>query len=232
MLMRANSRQARRGQRGLSLVELMVGVAVGLFIVAGATMLAATQLSSNRQLLLETQVQQDLRAAADIITRELRRAGHRPEAHKLIWSAATPTTEPLPNLRAGLEQPPRTGDVVSYDYERFSGDPGNFGYQLASGVIRQRIGTTTQDLTDRNTIRVTAFSVDLQTVASEQLACPRLCTGNSQSCWPTVKLVDAVVSITAQAANNAELVRTVVSRVRLRNDGVKFSDSTKPVCPS
>ena len=51
----------------------MVGVAVGLFVVAAASMLVATQLSDNRRLTLETQVQQDLRAAADIITRELRR---------------------------------------------------------------------------------------------------------------------------------------------------------------
>jgi hypothetical protein len=59
-----------------------------------------------------------------------------------------------------------------------------------------------------------------------------LCAGNTQACWPTVKLVDAVVSITGQAANNAAVSRTVVSRVRLRNDGVHFDDNTKPVCPS
>ena len=223
----------RRHQRGLSLVELMVGVAVGLFIVAGATMLAASQLAGNRQLLVETQVQQDLRAAADIITRELRRAGYRPQAEKLIWSAQSPATEPVPNLRAGLRDPPVSGDVVSYNYERFLGDTADFGYQLSSYTIKQRIGNApVQDLTDRNTLKITDFTVTLQAVASEQLACPRLCAGNTQACWPTVKLVDAVVSITGQAANNAAVSRTVVSRVRLRNDGVHFDDNTKPVCPS
>ena len=223
---------SQQNQRGLSLVELMVGVAVGLFIVAGATMLAASQLASNRQLMVETQVQQDLRAAADIITRELRRAGYRPQAEKLIWSALTPAIGPLPNTRAGLPNPPVSGDVVSYNYERFLGDAGDFGYQLTGDTIKQRIGATTQDLTDRTTLKITAFTVDLQPVHSEQLACPRLCTGNSQACWPTTELVDAVVSITGQAANRPEVVRTVVSRVRLRNDGVKFDDNTKPVCPS
>jgi hypothetical protein len=222
----------RRYQRGLSLVELMVGVAVGLFIVAGATTLAVSQLVGNRQLLVETQVQQDLRAAADIITRELRRTGYHPQAHRLIWSAASPTTEPVPNLRAGIPQPPKSGDVVSYDYERLPGAPGDLAYQLVNGTIRHRTGATTQDLTDRNTLKVTEFTVALQPVASEQLACPRLCAGNSQACWPTLKLVDALVSITGQAANRAEVVRTVVSRVRLRNLSAKFDDDTKPVCPS
>lgn len=223
----------RRRQRGLSLVELMVGIAVGLFIVAGATMLAASQLAGNRNLLLETQVQQDLRAAADIITRELRRAGHSPDSYKFIWSSSTPTVGPLVNRRAGIPQPPTTGDVVSYNYARFSeAELGDFGYQLSGGIIKHRIGAAAQDLTDRTTLKITAFTVELQDVASEQLACPRLCPGNSQSCWPTVKLVDAIVTITGQAANNAEVQRTVVSRVRLRNDGVKFSDNASPICPS
>ena len=65
----------------------MVGVAIGLFVVAAASMLVVTQLSDNRRLMLETQVQQDLRATADIITRELRRAGHWGKARDGVWYA-------------------------------------------------------------------------------------------------------------------------------------------------
>ena len=56
---------ARAAQRGLSIVEMMVGIAVGLIVVAAATLMVAGQLADNRRLLLETQVQQDLRASAD-----------------------------------------------------------------------------------------------------------------------------------------------------------------------
>jgi type II secretory pathway component PulJ len=221
----------RHTQRGLSLVELMVGVALGLFIVAGATMLAASQLAANRQLLVATQVQQDLRAAADIITRELRRAGYRPQPERHIWSAASPTTEPVPNLRAGLKLG-QNGDVVSYNYERYLGEPGDFGYRLSNNTIRQRIGSTSQDLTDRNTLKITTFTVELENAASQQLACPRLCPGGDQACWPTFALLDAVVTISGQAATNSAVAHTVVSRVRLRNDVVTFDDDTKPVCPA
>ena len=62
--------RAATSQRGMSLVELMVGITVGLFIVAAATTLMANQLSDNRKLLVETQIQQDLRASMDIITRQ------------------------------------------------------------------------------------------------------------------------------------------------------------------
>jgi prepilin peptidase dependent protein B len=66
----------QRAQRGLSIVELMVGIAVGLFVVAGTTKLFVDYLINNRGLLLETRINQDLRAAADLVARDLRRASY------------------------------------------------------------------------------------------------------------------------------------------------------------
>jgi type IV pilus assembly protein PilW len=214
----------------LSLVEMMVGVAVGLFIVAGATTLAASQLSENRRLLLETQVQQDLRASADIITRELRRAGYDSHAEFLIWSADAPTADPRANIWAGL----RLGandDVVSYGYDRPGSTTTDFGDRLTGGTIKQRLGSTTQDLTDRNTLEVTAFTVTLENTAGEQLACPRLCDDGTQACWPTQAVVDATVTIAGRAVTDASVSRTIVSRLRLRNDALKFNVSSTKVCP-
>ena len=65
----------RPRQRGVSLVELMVGLAAGMAVLAGAIALAGAQLASQREILREARLQQDLRAAADIVVRDLRRAG-------------------------------------------------------------------------------------------------------------------------------------------------------------
>ena len=91
-VLNARRRHVRSLQAGLSIVELMVGVAIGLVIVAAAALLMTGQLVENRRLLVETQLQQDLRGAADIITRELRRAGtgQDTEALDTIWYAGTP----------------------------------------------------------------------------------------------------------------------------------------------
>ncbi len=226
----------------MSLVELMVGVAVGLFVVAGATTLAASQLSANRRLLLETQVQQDLRAAAEIITRDLRRGGYDSTSQRLVWSAQ-PATNPLRNIWGGISVD-QGDDVVSYAYDRPSAGTQSFGYQLGtganSGTIRQRIGTSVQDLTDRNTLKITHFSVTFNTdaagnsnVPEVKLACPRLCPTSppSQSCWPSLRLIDAVIKITGEAASDPAVSRTVVSRVRLRNDAVTFNNGSTQVCP-
>jgi type IV pilus assembly protein PilW len=75
------------GPRGLSIVELMIGIAIGMFILAGATLVLTTQLGDNRRLLLEAQMQQDMRAAADMIARDIRRAGYWAHAYCLVWPA-------------------------------------------------------------------------------------------------------------------------------------------------
>lgn len=76
---------ARRRARGLSIVELMVGITIGLFILAGATMVLTSQLGDNRRLLLEAQMQQDMRATADMIARDIRRAGYWAHAICQVW---------------------------------------------------------------------------------------------------------------------------------------------------
>lgn len=231
MLKLVRTRTSARRQRGISLIEMMVGVAVGLFIVAGAATLASTQMVENRRLLLETQVQQDLRAAADIIARELRRAGYDTYPESMVWSASPGASQPSANSKAGLALA-QAGDVVTYRYDRPSAPAlASFGYQLNSNTIKQRINANVQDLTDPRTLRVTAFDVALQAVGSEQLACPKLCDDGSQDCWPTLALTDAVVTITGEAVSDATVSRTVVSRVRLRNDAVTFNVSPAQVCP-
>lgn len=94
-------------QRGVSLVELMVGITVGLIVAAGASLMAVGQIGEHRRLLLETQVQQDLRAAADLIQQELRRAGFRGQADLGVWAPATGVGTPY-------ETPPQAAGPSAY----------------------------------------------------------------------------------------------------------------------
>ncbi len=76
----------RFSQAGLSLVEMMVGIAVGLIVVAGASLMMTSQVTQNSRLLQETQIQQDLRAAADLMMRDLRRAGFSTNSANTVWA--------------------------------------------------------------------------------------------------------------------------------------------------
>ena len=218
-----------RRQRGLSLVELMVGITIGLFVVAAASLVVTSQLTDNRRLLLELQVQQDLRATADVISRELRRAGGRQLAAEGVWSEANPATaNPFGTITPTPTLPPHT--EIRFDYERGIGlQPLGFRFEKSGatgnvGVIQSHIGNGWQDLTDRSTMDVITFTVTPHTPAIPDLVipCPRLCPAGNNLCWPKLKVRAYEVAIEARARTDDRIKRRLVSEVRLRNDEYWF----------
>lgn len=231
-------RSARR-QQGLSLVEMMVGITVGLFVVAAAATLMVTQLTNNRRLLTETQIQQDMRVSLDIIARQIRRVGVvlDGDAENLIAPAAGSggfrnPYAPLPTL---------TANEIKFRLYLNVADQGPFGFKLENGVVRSLFTNSSsgaevwQDLTDGNTLEVTAFTITPKTLSSNLLPCPKLCPGGGTACWPRVEVRSIQVSMTARARSDATVVRTLNNEVRLRNDWVRFnngSSQTAPACPA
>jgi prepilin peptidase dependent protein B len=63
-------------QAGVTLIELLIGLAVGLFIILAATSVFTGTLRSSKQNLKMTHLDQQLRAAMDVMTRHIRRAGY------------------------------------------------------------------------------------------------------------------------------------------------------------
>ena len=238
--------------RGLSLVELMVGIVVSLFIVAAATLLVSNNLSENRRMLLEMQLQQDLRATADIVTRELRRIGYLDTAADAVpspnGSAISANQVTQTSTSAGV------ASTVYYKYRRANGAE-SFGFRLeyplvtgANGVAI-RIGVVTacqsdnsevdglcasgwQDLTDRNTADITEFRVETirsgdrartQNRAAMVLPCPKLCADGTTTCWPSTSVQEYEITITGRSRTDPAVVRALRSSVRARNDRVVLS---------
>jgi prepilin-type N-terminal cleavage/methylation domain-containing protein len=215
------------GQAGLSLVEMMVGIAVGLIVVAAATLMVTTQLGDNRRLLLETQLQQDLRATADIVARDLRRAGalRRPEI--TVWNPDGATA--AVNVMAAVTPASGAGTSVAYNYQR-GPVTGPYGFDLVNGVVRTRLAAGGwQELTDRNVITVDEFAITADPSAPIRLACPNACALPAPAgqpddyCWPTTTVRNLTVRISGVAVSDPAVRRTIESRVRVRNDAVQFN---------
>jgi len=224
-------------QHGMSLVELMVGITVGLFVVAAATTLMANQLSDNRRLLVETQVQQDMRATMDIITRQLRRAG---AVDILLAQTGLATSNGAGGAKSVYtDMPFAAGSEVRFRFYRNADDTGPYGFKLEDNTIKTLVSgnAVPQELTDSNVLKVTAFAVTPTVVASVALPCPKLCSSAAgpptTSCWPQLIVRDYTVTITAEAKSDDKVKRTMSSTVRLRNDWVRFNDAANPnaVCP-
>lgn len=224
-----------RAQRGLSLVELMVGVAVGLIVVAAASMLMSTQLGENRRLLIETQLQQDMRAAMDLITRELRRIGAQSEPLALqgIWVAGG--SGALKNEYAESPSATVSGTAVNnlaFGYQQPGVGFADFGFKLEGGVVKTRIGGNWQELTDANVLKVTSLAITPQNSGVRRLPCPKPCPDGTTSCWPEVQVREFAVTMVAEARSVPGVNRSLTSNVRLRNDYLRFNTGTADLCPA
>jgi type IV pilus assembly protein PilW len=213
------------------MVELMVGVAVGLFVVAGAALMVSTQLAENRRMLLETQLLQDLRAATDIITRELRRASYDPTiALKGVWTEFDDPTLGQSNFGTVVASGAAGAEEVIFSYRRRSGDEGPFGFKQDGSVIRSLIGGQWQELTDSRVMDVTQFDINLAPPVAFRQVCPKLCPDGSTDCWPELLVRTASVTITGQSKIDPAVTRTLSTRVRMRNDFNRFNGAD--ACPA
>jgi len=224
--------------RGLSLVELMVGIAVGLFVVAAAVTLVTSQLTENRKLLLELQLQQDLRATMDIMTRQLRRAG----AADPNGAQARIAADGVGGIKAGTTLGAVAlvaTDKVGFSFVRNAADFGPYGFMLsADGVVKTQLSTMSpQDLTDKNTMKVTRLVFGPRNIVGAQpLPCPNLCPDGTTACWPRMHVQHLVLTIEAEARTEPTIKRTMSSEVRVRNDwitdtGDALVTPTTRVCP-
>jgi type IV pilus assembly protein PilW len=232
--MKTAAQTRRTSQLGLSLVELMVGIAVGMFIVAAASLMVSTQLVDNRRLLVETQVQQDLRAATDIITRDLRRSGslRLDQGHVALAGATAAGVDN--NLMAVTPMAGTPVSVVDFAYMRSLPETGPYGFRLNGGALESRQGPGGwQQLTDSSTMVITAFNVTPAHEPPVPMACQRPCPDGTQDCWPSIQVRRFDIEVTGQAVSDPSVVRTLRTRVRLRNDDITFDPTGAggPLCP-
>ncbi len=226
---------------GMSIVELMVGITIGLFILAGATMVLTTQLGDNRSLLLEAQVQQDMRAAVDLISRDLRRAGYWAQSYRQIWPSASagapvnPYQDAVPAWTPSAAASAVVTTTDSLAYFRSTGEEGNLigtdtaqpatnaysGFRRTTangiGTIEVQLGQANwQALTDSAVLNVTAFTMDVAQ-HNLQLPCGAQCPGPG-GCPLVLGVRDVTLTVVAQAVGDAAVKRSLTQHIRLRND--------------
>lgn len=192
-------------QAGLTLVELMVGMAIGLLLIAGATSLFLANLGASRALLLEARLNQNLRLAAEIITRDLRRAGYWDQA---VAALGTGSVNPYQDIVASATS-------VAYAYSAPAGAASAVRFSWSNDRLQMTIGNgSAQELTDPAVARVTGFQI----VAVEHqidLGAPHAPALPAGARCLTERRYD--LTIDAEAPHDATVKRRLQSSVRVRN---------------
>ncbi|HET9820588.1 MAG TPA: hypothetical protein VFQ16_02065 [Burkholderiaceae bacterium] len=232
----------RLRERGLSIVEFLVGVTVGLFIVGGAAKLFADYMVSNKRLMLDTRVNQEVRAAADFVARDVRRAGYWNDSLTGVWGTGSSTIAPNPHATASGVMS-STATSVTYTYARAaSGNTAGLdsneyaGFRLANvnsvPTLQFLDGQNNwQSITDPGTVRITAFSVTPVTPAlvndlSKYCNCLSTlkCTlaqisdpTFNPAGAPTLAIPSFQITLTGQSITDSSVVRSISEAVRVRN---------------
>ncbi|MEY4753803.1 MAG: hypothetical protein RJA44_1478, partial [Pseudomonadota bacterium] len=191
--------RARRHSHGFSLIELMVALVLGLLLTGASLGLLLAQLAEQRRQLLELRLTQDLRAAADVALRDLRRAGYRGDAADAVWQDGG--GQPPPNPYS-LVHPPagssttaagyaysqgREDGVVSNDERpglRHNSSNRSIDLRLSGAAIAPGSGDTWQALTDPAQIRITRVEIrhDEETISLLERCRVNVCPAGAGDC--------------------------------------------------
>ena len=143
---------SRKKSLGMSLVELMIAMAIGLVVIGSVLAFTLSSLTSNTEYVQATRLSQELRNSMDFVSRELRRSGYDQDIGSKIARYTTSNLTASPFARVFITNDANSDGTVGdgcviYAYDRTDNGVGAAGtVNLANGEIRAlRLATRTVD---------------------------------------------------------------------------------------
>ncbi len=223
-------------QRGLNLIELMVGLTIGLLILAGVLTVYLSTIQSSSSTLKSIRLNQEINAVMDLMVTDIARAG--------FWANATNQVSalestPNPFMQADTDIQSSDGDqclMFTYDYDldgvvTQSRDEVR-GYKLSGGTIKTvKGGVTTADtsdcssydwesLTDASVSTITELSFVVNETCVNTTATATAC-GDATAGQILSITREVVVTISASLTSDSSITKTVTDTVKVRNDKIE-----------
>lgn len=208
-------------QRGVSLVEILVSMTLGLFLLLGLTTFMANTLVSDSRTMLMSRLDQEMRSAMILMVREVRRSGYwgNPSLALGPWTGAgagTAYANPFAAVTA-------SGGCIQFRYDKNHNAIADatefFGFlRTGTGVIQMYGGSGLgncaggagwTDLTDGRNSNVTALGFSLLPAA------PAYASGTS---GPNMRVRYVTIQLTAQSRSDPTISQTWRETVKLEND--------------
>lgn len=234
-------------QRGVSLIELMVGMTIGLIIVAATGSIYITAMRGGTDATRSAKLNMELRGAMDTMVSEIRRAGY----HYTTTSTDT-TANPFMQATSNLSIPSASCVLFAYDADQ-SGAINTadfFGFKKNGDAISMRSGgtaPTTSDgcaatgdswekITDDNNVVVDTLTfANTNTTQDDMFQCWNTDTNASEtaSCKADETVYDAAATGTRLVETRSVIVAltgyhkadpltkiSLTQQVRVRNDKI------------
>lgn len=201
-------------QRGFTLIELMISIVIGLIILAAVLGMFITMIKSDSDNLKSIRLNQELRAAMSLITRDIRRAGANRNA--AVDSSTTPPTNPFSvaggtRLTIMANQEGILNSCMIYSYDANDGSNELYGYRhdstdgsievRANGALCDDNGWST--VTDEQLVNITALTFTDTTVTQAG-----------------INIRQITVTLSGQLRKDNTVTRTFTETVKVRNDEI------------
>ncbi|MGR9072881.1 MAG: prepilin-type N-terminal cleavage/methylation domain-containing protein [Gammaproteobacteria bacterium] len=196
-------------QTGFTLIELMIGVLIGLIAVAATLTVVAGIIRSNTDYMRMVRLNQELNAVMNLMVRDLKRVGYSATAdgktaNNLFMQGTDDLTFSDPvatDLYRQIEFTyDRDGDGVVDDNERLG-----FAFDTVNNAVEAKLSPGSWlNISDDEAIQITdlTFSDELLSITS---IAPDM-----------IRYV--AVSLTGNLTDDPDVSRTITERVRIRND--------------
>lgn len=200
----------RLAERGISLLETLIAMALGLMVMAGVLQFVSRLVEGNTTTLKVTRLEQDIRTLMDIMLQDIRRAGHFPEGVadlgapiQFMQDQPTPPMIDGQPLRDGL-----VGSTLTYAYRDADGKlvSGRFAHDAKAGTILMHTGTASaaETISDAAFMNVTELQF--------QAARTQVKSGALTVATPAVQ-----IRIVGRLKADPAIERTQVGRMTWRN---------------
>lgn len=204
-------RKLQFNQQGMTLLEVLIAMAVGLIILSAALGMLVSMIKADSENAKAIQLNQELRGAMSLITRDIRRAGANQNA--AANATASPPSNPFSvsgSTRLSISANPQ-GDAnscVTYSYDSNDGSE-LYGFRLdstnhtvetrASGAACNAGGW--DDLTDLNLVNITGLSFSDTTVVEAG-----------------INIRQITITLAGYLKRDNTVTRTITESIKLRND--------------
>jgi prepilin peptidase dependent protein B len=218
-----------RKMAGLTLVELMIAIVLGMIVIAGVIQVFVGSVRSNSELLRMTRLEEELSAVLTLVSSDVRRAGYNSQATNPA-NVASGWVNTMAPITVNADE-----DCILYSYDT-TGD-GNaalaanrFGFRLNGTTIEMYTNTNAADwdcdaatgwaaATSTGVVEITALDFELTNQCVNATNSTRTCAAGS-ALTDDALANNRILEITIQGRLSADpmVARVLEESVKIRND--------------
>jgi prepilin peptidase dependent protein B len=228
-------------QHGISLIEIMISLSIGLIIVAAAIAIYITSVKGSADIARSARLNHDMDSALALMVNDIRRAGYWGGTNVDADSRDNPFTV---SGTTDLQIP--SASCILYTYDKDEGVVGEvdadeyYGFRLNDGNIQMRSSNIACDAGGWNSLNISEGSeqVEITNLAfTESFKCLRKRLDEADASYDTpcaeaatagnlatddrvIETREISITMTGRAKKDTTVTKTLSGRVKIRNDRI------------